>query len=368
MRLLKLSTILTAVLISLASCVEEVKLKPLEGETDVVNCMLTNYPIQELYLYKLKPYYNRAQNEYEPIKDATVGLYIHSRDENGKKDSTLVGNFVYKENRKWELDYTAETKRTYSLVVENNGKTIYAKTVMPDSIRIGYTTILATDFAAFRQVVTPRISNRADWFLPGYLLYCNTESTVWICGSDSEGNLTPLISTSHNNADKFNAVSEKLTKFYYTANGSFADYSNITPHEVSFNYYQYYVRITHSPYYTNRLLYFFYANALTEDILKDLLVKPTGKNDVKRYLGDDGGLWGAEFMLEGDSNTSGYTFMNVSTELDLYLSSGIRTAIDKPTGDFTELFDNENPYTNINNGTGIFGATFIARRKYGTGI
>lgn len=112
--------VLSLAALPLASCVEDIDLDREYERKVVVNCVLEDSDTQTLSLS-----YNSAVGSFshEEITDAEVMLSC---------DGVEVGRFVHKSYMRWELAYTPEAGREYTLTVRVSGhEDITASTVMP---------------------------------------------------------------------------------------------------------------------------------------------------------------------------------------------------------------------------------------------
>lgn len=110
----------------LTSCVRDVVLDAGENLQVVVDCVLSNDDVQELYLCFTK---GASREEAMPLTEAVATLIDLT-------ESTAVGQFVKgEEENLWTLDYTAKEAHRYRLEVQVPGyDLIYAEDTMPESL------------------------------------------------------------------------------------------------------------------------------------------------------------------------------------------------------------------------------------------
>ena len=120
--------IATLSLVCLTSCVREVILDAGENPQVVVDCVLSNNDVQNLYLCFTK---GASRQEAEPLTEAVATLIDLT-------ESKTVGQFVKGEEKNlWTLDYAAIPKHHYRLEVQVPGHDlIYAEDTMPDSLYV----------------------------------------------------------------------------------------------------------------------------------------------------------------------------------------------------------------------------------------
>ncbi len=328
------------------SCVERVNLKPLDDRMMTVDCILRNTNIQQLKLYYTNDYIKNEYSVYEDIIEADIKLFIH----HSESDSLLIGSFAYCEDGIWELEYMPREGYSYSLIIESKGEILYARTSMPDKIAVQYR--IHPMYCGFKSPGLSASSRRDLSYMPSYTLLVDGISSIWAYGLNCNEEMVPYIFTSHTDTDDFN-LSALDTLFKYSKHFGTED-MDIREYTIPLQFHNYFVRFTHTPDYLNSYYYFCDLNENSD--FWALL------NNFKKEwsLGKDGSLWGECFLLSGKSDIDTLVLMNVSDEYDKYLRSVVPMLFND-SADFTEIFNTESPYTNIHNGRGIFGATFVLK-------
>ena len=115
--------LLASLLLANSSCVKDIYLDAGEKPKVVVECVLTEDPVQELYLSYTK---GVSQKEAEPLLEAEARLIDLETDE-------YSDLFSYDGEGKWTLEYAAIPGHTYRLEVKfPNRDLIMAETNMPE--------------------------------------------------------------------------------------------------------------------------------------------------------------------------------------------------------------------------------------------
>lgn len=317
-------------LILVTSCVEYVSLNTIDEREMVAECVLFNSDSQELRLYYTKKNDDSTETDYEIVTEGDAVLYMKSG-----KDSMEVGRFVYSKGDKWMLKYRPESECTYSLKIEADGHFLYASTSMPDSISNGYgftTLSLPSGYQGTYEVGT----------------WCGIKSDsdclIWIYNIDKKtGKIIPDIFTSHDYVDNFN-MTDKIAKTY---NGLGAQ-AGLT---LTFYFHSYFLRIDHKLGYLNNYHYYIKPEHIG-DFLRWIEMLKTSE-----YIDENNNLWGPLFMFTILEDADLIT-LNVSAEYDMYLKSSYQAVLDDENTDFVSIFRQQNNYSNISGGKGIFGAAF----------
>ena len=119
--------LLLALLMVLQSCVKDIYLDAGEKPKVVVECVLSEDPVQELYLSYTK---GVSQKEADPLLEAEVCL-IDLDQYQFSLDFTNVGE------GKWILDYSAIPGHSYRLEIKVPGRDlITAETKMPEDFEV----------------------------------------------------------------------------------------------------------------------------------------------------------------------------------------------------------------------------------------
>lgn len=344
-------------LVTFLACEREVDLRPEGNGSVVVECILSEEPVQTLRL------------SLTDIASATLSnAEITLTDETAKKE---VGLFTFQGEGLWTLDYQSIPSHMYQLTVEIDGfEKIEARTEMPARPKIEYTIMPSAhpqfmDFHGF-----------PDWEI-GTRFKINSlpKDAVWICGmnyDESSGKHVPAstIATSLESQDLFNLAGgtywnefnpqseawfEEMYDVKAELGGSFTGGSHWWyhfPKEYRTSMYRYVVG--------NALHDTFLRIPSIEENDNRIAADPLGYFSVAgdfqgftygRY--DENGM----YTLETGAKDGYVLFMSFSKDYDCYLKELLmeeaRVASDN---DFSSLFSRENIHTNIENGLGIFGA------------
>lgn len=305
------------------SCIEEINLDTKDSQVITVNCILTNSSQQELKLCYSK---KNSDVDFVPVTNADVRLYCAKN-----SDTILVGTFYYSGASKWMLNYTPQLGADYILNVKvDNYRLISAKTSMPRG------------FSVETKSYPPNLSSSEYINAKGCKVITDYDCTLWVYGKN-KGNVLPpgtdeivsLITTNHRNIDNFNLSDFSLNNF----TGEVKNNGLFYYPESTFYLHNYYLRLEHPKGYTNSYGY---------RLLSDDSPSP------------DGNSWGPLFLIAGTfTDYAEIEFMNVSPEFDKYIKTSYNLwKAKKDESDFTSIFDNTMAFSNIENGIGIFGASF----------
>jgi len=319
----KITILFIAVVFIVSSCIEEINLNTKDSQVITVNCILTNSSQQVLKLCYSK---KNSDVNFVPVTKADVRLYCAKN-----YDTTLVGTFYYSGDSKWLLNYTPQSGTDYILNVKvENYVLISAKTSMPRG------------FSVETKSYPPNLSSSEYINAKGCKVITDYDCTLWIYGKN-KGNIIPsttnkivsLISTNHNNLDNFNLSTFTLNNY----NGEIKNNGLSYYSELTFYLHNYYLRLEHPQGYTNS-----YGYRLFSD----------------NSPGPDGNSWGPLFIIAGTfTDYAEIEFMNVSPEYDRYIKTSYNLwKAKKDESDFSSLFDSQMAFSNIENGIGIFGASF----------
>ena len=181
-------------ILGLVSCVKDITLDAMEEPQLVVECVLSNEPVQTLYLSFTK---GASQSESSDISEATAVLTDLSE---GKE----VGQFTRRAKDKWQLEYTGIPAHRYRLDVKISGHDpVWAEQTMPEE---------------------PAIEVHWDWWRKnlseeeryrnshGYIFSTDTlHAPVWFYGINQNNDtstkeMTEYLCTDYQEVDRFNAV------------------------------------------------------------------------------------------------------------------------------------------------------------------
>lgn len=258
-------------------CVKPIDIDQFSEKKVVVNCILTESPIQTLslnYSSSLK------DTNYEEIENAKIILF-----ENGN----IIGEFNKNGFSQWKINFCPKTGSTYLLNIEiPNMPLITATTIMPKKININKEKTRDTG-------IRKHFVKEEDNLFWVFAFEKNKDTIMRDIKIDRKYKLIQELATNYEKVDNFN---------------NRETFSSIFEHKPHFIYLR-----------------------MTQNI-----------EDKK-------------FFLEGNLYSSIIVFRSVSEEYDKYLKSSIqKMLVYQSFDDPTQWLDENEIYTNIKNGLGIFGA------------
>lgn len=308
-----------------SSCLEDINLDTGERILNVY-CVLNQGPIQELELSYIAPTGGSSQ---PVIGDITISLY---------EEGSLVGCFKKKSETRWELDFAPQEGRLYRLEVNVIGEDLLTgETRYPADCKIRHLTAVSTidgKIVETRGFEVESPEDRILWFQyesqeasPTLAAYIATDhsgvdgrgETIFPCDPSSPINLEDI------DKGRFITVGRVLPQMFYGTPAFFHDKV---------------MRIVHPAGYSRS-----YDHEKMKIYSK--IEPPIEETNDKTGM----------FCIEGMNRTLMYSDLimySVSKEYDNYLVDYYFTNHD--TSDFSALVYKKNHYTNIKNGTGIFGA------------
>ncbi len=278
-----------------SSCTEEIPLEIESEEEVVVNCLLTTDSVQELTLTYSKSLDGGIYSS--GVDSATVTLY---------QDDHEIGEFVKSGSTTWKLTYSAVLGKKYNLKIDIPGEDeITASTTMPSASNLSVVSDTIESENQYINIFEQKKQYNNQWI---FCLNAADDSSFLVNPLD-----TPSVSTSdvllesigtdHPNTDLFNQE------------GTLSD---ILGDDAQFPAYNYYIR-------------------LISDSTSDITFGIEAAFDSFHFV----------------------VFRNSSDEYDKYLKTSLQKMflyIDED--DVVQWFDEDEVYTNINNGVGIFGAYY----------
>ncbi len=310
--------ILFILLFSLSSCVREVILDAGE-RTVVVDCVLTDSLTQTLKLSFTK---GASQVVPTPLTDAEAILIDLT-------DSVSVGNFVKAVDGLWTIDHIALPNHRYRLEVKVPGyDLIFAEQTMPDA-KMYY---VHNNFSFYFD------SSGGCQEQLGVLYFPISQNKLWVYGEvyDKASGINTVIdylATDRDEyADKFNISGSR-----YVSQSSEVNYKGkkvhgcLYPMQDGVDFHKRYLRIPSCDFKEEARENILYLNEIS--------FVPDGI-DVK-------------------SNDIFMVFSYVSEEYDHYLKDYISYMDNKESSDLTSIYQRDDMYTNIEGGTGIFGAKLV---------
>ena len=301
----------------LFSCVRDVTMDALEEPTVVVECILTDDPVQTLYLTYTK---GASRDQAPDLPEATAVLTDLTE---GKE----AGHFAKAADGSWQLSYAAIPEHHYRLDVSIPGHdSIWAEQTMP---------------------AASEIDVHWDWWrmhLPksepyrqtrGYVFSLDTlSSPVWFYGinypdAESDGEMTELLCTDYPDVDGFNAVPS-----YYWPDDESALWgcwfrTSTYPELKDAQYHQDFLRFP-----------------VREGERTDFLV--SGK--FRNYLSDP-----TDF-IHSQKRFAELHYFSASEDYDRYLMDSHMFLQTSSSSDLADIFLRDNVYTNIQGAVGFFGA------------
>ena len=367
------------------SCVQELRVEPAKDFPVCVKCILSSSDdIQSLDIVYAAPLNSES---FKPVKEATIKLYKVS--DSGKTD---VASFFYDEGSRWTCNFRPECGSSYRLEISIPGRDlIYSETEVPSPISVDYLSV-----PAYEDVVSKSESELYPYdfsgnqifidelhkegikdlceVMPGPLYRVNADEDVdVIVTAPYSGNrdifFVPLkidgfISQTSNGTDLFHGI-EDIT---FTTAGGRVYMSWMTSEYDGANMYQNYF-LAHIPedfqnglsgvstvgnLFGTRNFMLLYDNPGVQhefrvDPRKFFIILALEKWDDKY-----------EIYAKGFSkNYENLTFTRISGELKKYYSD---VASKRPQSEITDILEKlymgDDIYSNVENGSGIFGSTF----------
>ena len=301
----------------LMSCVRDVTMDALEEPTVVVECILTDDPVQTLYLTYTK---GASRDQAPELPEATAVLTDLTE---GKE----AGRFTRAADGTWQLSYAAIPEHRYRLDVSiPDHDPVWAEQTMP---------------------AASEIEVHWDWWrmnLPksepyrqtrGYVFSLDTlRSPVWFYGinypdAESAGEMTELLCTDYPDVDGFNAVPS-----YYWPDDESALWgcwfrTSTYPELKDAQYHQDFLRFP-----------------VREGGRTEFLV--SGK--FRNYLSDP-----TDF-IHSQKRFAELHYFSASEDYDRYLMESHMFLQTSSSSDLADIFLRDNVYTNIQGAVGFFGA------------
>lgn len=309
------NTIVLLLPLVLCACVKDIVMDAGENPQVVVECVLTDEPIQTLYL----TYSKGASRETAPeLPEATATLTDLS-------ESKEIGRFKRTPDGSWTLEYTPVAQHRYRLDVSVPGHDpIWAEQTMPDR----------------PPVESYKLTIEGSYKIPGYedaigILYCSTfPCAVWSFGL----NYNPI-------TEELVPAEQLCTDYPYVDNSNLTGETYI--HEQTF------------PVTDNQLLRTYSVLSGIASVHRKYLRFPKRESPSQLY-----------FVVEGLSGLNYYEDMSrdplptecvlyfaaLSDEYDRYLCEAIQYQQLQVSSDITAIYSRTNLYTNIHGGLGVFGA------------
>lgn len=305
--------LLTGYIMGMASCVADVSLDAGEEPQVVVECVLSEEPVQTLYL----SYTKGASREVAPdLPEAVLSDLTEGKE---------AGYFVRTANGSWQLAYSAIPEHRYRLDVTVPGhEPIWAEQTMPN-------------IPPVESVVLERDES---YRYPGYeaaegiLYYSSFPCAVWSYGLNYD-----LTTKKHVPAEQLCTDCPSVDNFNLTG--------ETFVHESVF------------PYPDGQALRFYSVLSGTASIHRRFLRFPKSNSSSQQYFVVEG-LLGLEYYddISRDPLPTECVlfFAALSDEYDQYLRDALYHQQAQETTDISALYHRTNLFTNIQGGLGIFGA------------
>lgn len=321
----KLCLILTV--LPLASCIRDTELDSGERPQVVVECILTNSPVQTLRLSFTKG----ASREREPLTEADARLYDVS-------ENKEAGVFLYSNADTWTLRYEPTPGHTYRLEVNVPGQDpVRAEQTMPENhVRAVYYWPVFGSIDKYEYNSSPLIVYELV-SLPDY---------TWIyamCWDEMNGTrrIADNLCTDFPYVDNFNLTGDVYdpqvdTVFQYGLEFHYAKYWPLKGTSM----HRKYLRIPHP-----------------EQVEKNWLILSGDMEGAFPYELNEQSQPVNDGMIGQVEEGQGYiVFAAVSEDYDTYLMDAIRIQLLQESSDLSSIYLRENIYSNIQGGLGLFGA------------
>lgn len=334
--------IATLALACLTSCVRDIVLDAGEDSQVVVDCILSDDDVQELYLCFTK---GASKQESEPLTESVATLIDLT-------ESKTVGQFVKsKKDNLWTLDYSAIPQHHYRLEVQVPGHDlIYAEDTMPKKTGISQQTI--TNGQPWYHEMHPEeyvgIPDEYPHCFAGtcYRFDDDFDCSLWIFGIDHdrttnlayimtnapiriyEEPVAALIFTDLPNVDDFNITEDvyvpSLSSYYDSSNMKIAGVKALYPNLKGSLKHKEFLRVeggrSNKPFLVNC--------------------------DFQKWVDTDNNpIWGNRYVV----------FMHVSDIYDIYLKESYEMIKIKNSSALSSIYFRDNMSSNIHGGLGIFG-------------
>ena len=308
-------------LLAATSCVKDVILDAMEEPTVVVECILSDDPVQTLYL----TYTKGASREAAPdLPEATAVLTDLTE---GKE----AGRFTRVADGSWTLTYAAVPEHRYRLDVAIPGREpIWAEQTMPEvpGITVGW----------HKWNILPRNAKDTSEDYIGYdFRFTHASDPVWFYGidyptADSPGELTQYLYTNSPAVDRYNETEYFRSGEESAWSAPDSDVLRTTCYPV----------LDGVPKHSKFLRFPPQENVRQEKFLVS--------GSFKGYISD------VKNFTHAEIRPAELHYLSVSEDYDRFLlDSGYLMEV-KASSDLSAIFLRDNVYTNIQGGIGFFGA------------
>ena len=319
-----------------SSCLETIDLNTGESILNVY-CILNDGPTQELELSVISP----ESKEAQPVGKG-IGVTISLFDEGNP-----VGQFTRVSDMKWALDFVPQSCHTYKIEINYPEKPlITAQTRFPSSAN--FNTAIVTHLSADNiQTV-------------GFELNSEEDQVLWCYYEDYAGNISQnYVVTDHPGLDR---RGETSVPFVDDGSGHWGfDFANNVYSSI------FYGRPAFLHDRVARIVHPANFNRPIDDkkITVSHILPSETETSLPEYILETGTtpMFGmTEAKIDGLISYFRLVINSVSDEYDAYLADFFYS--DHDSNDFASLIYKKNHYSNIMNGTGIFGASHVFRANF----
>lgn len=320
-----------AISLVMVSCVKDVILDARDEPEVVVDCILTDEPVQILYLVYTKGASRETAPELPEAKAVLTDL----------TEGREVGCFQRTADGSWELAYAAIPTHSYRLEVSvPDHEPIWAEQTMPDApgIKVGWHSWNPGDWSRPKAQWPPKdIDNNV-----GYSFQLNRpHDPVWFYGvnypaKDSAGEQAEFLSTDSNLVDPFNE--DAGWPFVEEGNGSY-----LWGSEKSSTF-----RTTWYPVLQDMPRHKRYLRFPVMEYTPDTPFYVSGS--FRGYISD------YKDFIHADIRPAELHYFSASSDYDTFLKDCYHLIDLKNSTDMADIFVRDNVYSNIHGAIGLFGA------------
>lgn len=360
----------------LASCVEEIVMSPEEKRAVNVECVLENSETQTLHL-NYTAY--MSENSYSPIQEAEVYVteYESQKTSNGivRYYKSCEIKFFNSNADLWTADFTPKDEAIYELtIIVPDNDTITSSTSFLDTWTVNE---VSRAYSLDKTVIEER--NEAQFPIFGISSMRNS-FVFWIYAMDYDPvkktwNQVDMLTTAYHDSLKSLAIANPYYNFLDFFNILSVDRTEVEefnypekieigfPEILEYGYPQY----LHSEYNatTNPMHYRYLRIMCNENTNIGLHLDGVPVNEFCASLYIAANF--KPFKYDIPHPDSYLVFMAVNNDYDKYLKSLLQFEMKQrfDSADITDIWESKNKvYSNISNGTGIFGTKYVKRVPY----
>ena len=309
------------------SCVKDVILDAMDEPQVVVECILSDEPVQTLYLV----YTKGASRETAPeLPEAVVML-------TDLTEGREAGCFSPAADGSWQLAYAAVPGHRYRLDVTVPGhEPIWAEQAMPEALGV-----------EVRWHSWDPVSKDNN---VGYTFRLrNTKSPVWFYGidyptADSPGEITQLLCTDYPGVDDYNLDKTVSSAGSYTLYNERSLWGGSDFHTTT------YPALVGAPFHNHYLR----LPANEEDVTDEFYVSGT----FKAYISDH------KRFMTAEVRPAELHYLCASEDYDRFIRDGCLLREIKSSTDLANIYVRDNVYSNIHGAIGLFGAKMERMLKW----